>query len=282
MSRPPGRIGVCSWSLRAGSPEELARVAREAGVDGVQLALVPLARDEGLLARTQGALSDAGVAVLSGMLATAGEDYTTLDSIRRTGGLRPDARWEENLARAREVALAAERLGLTLVSFHAGFLTESPGSPERRALLDRLRAVVDVFAERGVEVALETGQERAEVLLAVLAELERPSCGVNFDPANMILYGTGDPVRAFERLARLVLQIHVKDARASKRPGEWGEEVPAGDGEVDWRRFFEVYREKRLDVDLVIEREAGDDRAGDVARARDLVRRELEPGGAAR
>ena len=77
-------------------------------------------------------------------------------------------------------------------------------------------------------------------------------------------------------------QIHVKDARASKRPGEWGEEVPAGDGEVDWRRFFEVYREKRLDVDLVIEREAGDDRAGDVARARDLVRRELEPGGAAR
>jgi len=282
MSRPPGRIGVCSWSLRAGSPEELAGVAREAGVDGVQLALVPLARDEGLLARTQSALSDAGVAVLSGMLATAGEDYTTLDSIRRTGGLRPDARWEENLARARAVALAAERLGLTLVSFHAGFLPESPDSPERRALLDRLRAVVDVFAERGVEVALETGQERAEVLLAVLAELERPSCGVNFDPANMILYGTGDPVRAFERLAPLVLQIHVKDARASKRPGEWGEEVPAGDGEVDWHRFFEVYREKRLEVDLVIEREAGDDRAGDVARARDLVRRELEPGGAAR
>jgi len=260
------RIGVCSWSLRARSPEELVGKVRAAGLDAVQLALTPPD------ARATGrALAAAGIEVRSGMLSMAGEDYSTLETIRRTGGVRPDERWPENLARARAVAATAKELGLGLVSLHAGFLPEEHGSRERSVTIERLRQVVDVFADHGVRTALETGQERAALLEDFLVELDRTSCGVNFDPANMILYGMGDPVEALAALAPRVLQIHVKDARRTRRPGTWGEEVRAGTGEVDWPAFFEILRRQPLEVDLMIEREAGQDRAGDVLAARRLV-----------
>jgi L-ribulose-5-phosphate 3-epimerase len=268
-------IGVCSWSLQPKSPTDLAEKVRACGLQAVQLALTPLSQDERRLDATLGALREAGIQVRSGMLSTIREDYSTLESIQNTGGLRPNAHWKENLALARAVARSAKRAGIALVSFHAGFLPEGSGSRERETMVGRLRTVVDAFGELGVKVALETGQERAEVLLGVLAELERPACGVNFDPANMILYGMGDPVAALSALAPRVLQIHVKDARRTKVPGTWGEEVPVGTGEVDWPAFFGVLREKRLEIDVMIEREGGEDRTQDIQRARALVEREL-------
>jgi sugar phosphate isomerase/epimerase len=261
--------------LRARSPEELARASRDVGVRSVQLALTPYVDEPQKLQQAVAVLAREGVAVRSGMLSTIGEDYSTLESIRRTGGLRPDAYWTANLARARTVAGLAKKVGITLVSFHAGFLPESRVSTERRSMIARLRDVVDAFAVEGARVALETGQERAEILLEVLDDLERPSCGVNFDPANMILYGMGDPAAALAALAPRVLQIHIKDATRTRTPGTWGTEVRVGTGEVDWPAFFDVVRERRIDVDLMIEREAGDDRVGDMRAARGVVEREL-------
>src|SRR5688572_12996243 len=122
------------------------------------------------------------------MMSTHGEDYSTLATIRETGGLRPDRHWKRNLEAAREDTALARRLGLDLVTFHAGFLPEQRSDPERAKLLDRLRLVCDAFHEQGVRLGFETGQESAETLSEVLAELDHPAAGVNFDPANMILY----------------------------------------------------------------------------------------------
>jgi sugar phosphate isomerase/epimerase len=161
------------------------------------------------------------------------------------------------------------------VTFHAGFLPEDDGDPERAVLLDRLRAVADLFADRGLRLGLETGQETAETLAAVLDELERPNVGVNFDPANMILYGKGDPVEALRRLAPRVVQVHVKDAVPTNAPGTWGRETPVGAGAVDWPAFMAVALAIDPPVDFVIEREAGADRTDDVRAASELIRRHL-------
>lgn len=270
--RPARALGVCSWSLKPRSIDDLVLEARAAGVRSVQIALGPLTRPEFEPKRLQGALAEAGIAIRSGMTSMHGEDYSTLESIRRTGGVRPDEHWSANLATARRDAAQARALGLELVTFHAGFLPEERDDPERAKLVARLRTIVDVYAEHGVRVGFETGQETAETLLGVLLELERPSAGVNFDPANMILYGMGDPVAALARLAPRVLQVHVKDARPAARRGEWGTEVRAGTGAVDWTRFFALLDEERPGVDLMIEREAGADRIADVRAAAELVR----------
>ena len=87
----------------------------------------------------------------------------------------------------------------------------------------------------------------------------------------MILYGMGDPIDALRLCARKILQIHIKDAVPTKVAGTWGEEVPVGTGEIEWPTFFDAIKADGLDVDLMIEREAGDDRLGDITRAQELI-----------
>ncbi len=258
------RLGVCSWSLRPKSPRELADRVQSCGLRWVQLALDPIRRGDWSLDRTARALGRAGIGVASGMISMRGEDYTSLESIRETGGVRLDEFWDENAAAAVENARIAKELRVRLVTFHAGFLPHSGQELLRRLMIERLRTIHDAFAAQDVRVALETGQEDADTLMRALHDLDRPTLGVNFDPANMILYGMGDPHEALKQLAPHVAQVHLKDALPSAVADQWGTEVPLGKGDVDWARFFEVLHEHVGPVDCMIERESGDDRIEDV------------------
>ncbi len=276
MSNP--RIGVCSWSLQPPDPRQLVGALERLGIDVVQLALVPVVAQPAVWGQATEILAAAGVRVVSGMLAMTGEDYETLESIRRTGGVRCDAAWAENVELARSVAAAAAEASVRLVTLHAGFLDDrSPDDTANLKMLQRLRVIVDLFAARGVNVAFETGQETAATLLAVLDRLDRPAVGINFDPANMILYGMGDPVQALRHLGARVVQVHVKDARAADRPGTWGHEVPAGQGEVDWDAVFDVALRIDPPVNFIIEREGSTGVPGDIAEARALIESHLAP-----
>ncbi|MBW7905096.1 MAG: sugar phosphate isomerase/epimerase [Phycisphaerae bacterium] len=270
------RVGVCSWSLQPKSPADLVDRLRATGLEAIQLALDPLGDPPWDMAITRRILREANVAILSGMIRTKGEDYTTLESIRSTGGVRSDENWAENLASAQRCAEFAEELELPLVTFHAGFLPPEPDEPLRAVMVERLRSIIDVFAALEVTVAFETGQETAQTLLDVLGQLERPTAGVNFDPANMLLYDHGDPVEALRLLAPHVRQIHIKDALRPTTPGEWGREAPVGQGQVDWPAFFEALKEAKLTCDLVIEREAASETLiEDIRAAHALVRSHL-------
>jgi len=266
-----GHVGVCSWSLGAGSPEELAQSLVSVGARGVQLALDPIRTGAWSLERTGRALDEAGVKVLSGMMATEGEDYSTLETIRQTGGVRPDQHWEANQQIAEEDAKIASELGLGLVTFHAGFLPHDPGDSERAVLLERLRRIIDVFGARDIRVGFETGQETVETLDGAMTELDRSSAGVNFDPANMILYGMGDPGVAVRALGPWIVQAHVKDAVPTQVPGTWGSEVVAGTGAVDWDVFFKTLSGLDQRVDVLVEREAGATRIADIRAGLALI-----------
>jgi sugar phosphate isomerase/epimerase len=209
------------------------------------------------------------------MFGTVGEDYTTMESIRLTGGVAPDATWDENRRRLPILAQLAGSLHLRLVTFHAGFLPEDEQDPAFGKLVERLRVVADVFGEKGIELAFETGQETGESLRRFLSKLDRANVGVNFDPANMILYDKGEPVESLRVLARHVKQCHIKDATKTKQKGTWGAEVVVGTGEVDWPAFFGVLEEAGFNGYLAIEREAGDQRVKDIKAAKEFVLKTL-------
>jgi sugar phosphate isomerase/epimerase len=266
-----GQIGVCSWSFRPGSPQDLARDAAASGVQAVQLALEPLRTEAWSIEETATVLRRAGLRVVSGMIAAKGEDYSTLETIRETGGVRSDAHWLANLDMAEKSAEVAERLGLKLITFHAGFLPEKRGDSLRRKMLGRIKQIADRFAARKMSVALETGQETAENLLTVLDELAHPAVGVNFDPGNMVLYDMGDPVAALDTLGAYVRQLHIKDALLTETPGTWGKEVVVGTGDVDWPALFGVVKEHGISCNFIVEREAGENTVADVAKARETI-----------
>ncbi len=267
------RLGVCSWSLQPATPEELATRLEATGVRRVQLALDPLRENGKVWGQTAEVLRRAGVTIVSGMFGCVGEDYSTLDSIRVTGGIAPDHTWAQNLANAKATAALARKLGLKLVTFHAGFIPHDAKDARFATMLERLGQIADVFGTAGLVLGLETGQETAPDLIAVLTRLNRKNVGVNFDPANMLLYAKGNPIEALRLLGPWLRQVHIKDAKRTKVPGTWGEEVPVGTGEVDWPAFFGVLKQLNFTGNLVIEREAGQQRVADIRSAKELVER---------
>jgi L-ribulose-5-phosphate 3-epimerase len=265
------RLAVCSWSLQPGSPEDLVARLKEIGIPRVQLALDPLRENPQVWSKVGETLSAHGFTIVSGMIGFVGEDYTTMETIHATGGVAPDETWDENWENVPKAAELAAHLGLRLVTFHAGFLPPDDQDPGWLKMHHRLDLIADVFAAKDIDVAFETGQETASVLLAFLKKLGRRNVGVNFDPANMILYDKGNPIEALRDLSGWLKQVHIKDGRRTKVPGTWGEEVAAGEGDVPWEEFFATLREIGFDGHCCIEREAGQARVADIRAAKTLV-----------
>jgi L-ribulose-5-phosphate 3-epimerase len=272
------RLAVCSWSLQPESPVHLVEQLRAIGLGQVQLDLDPL-RDQ---PETWGAAPELfgrqGIRVVSGMFRSVGEDYTSLESIRRTGGLVPDSTWADNWRNAKATARIAQSLGLDFVMFHAGFLPHDPADASFERLIGRVREVARLFADHGLRLGCETGQESGSALWTFLEHLGEANVVVNFDPANMILYNNGDPIEALRVVGSRVGGVHLKDARLTRVPGTWGEETAVGAGEVEWSRFFEVLAEARFAGWLCFEREAGDQRAADIRQGRVFVEQLLTAG----
>ena len=266
------RLGVCSWSLQPENPQDLVSKLSAVGLRRIQVDLDPFREAPKVWGEGAQLFQQKGIAIVSGMFRCLGEDYTTLETIRATGGIAPDKTWEKNWQNIQATAVLAGQLGLKIVTFHAGFLPHLDSDPDFAKLAGRLAQVADLFGKQKIMVGLETGQETAPVLVQLLERLDRTNVGVNFDPANMILYDKGDPIDAVRVLGPWIRQVHVKDARRTKAPGTWGEEVAVGSGEVDWRAFFSTLEQLNYTGDFAIEREAGQQRLEDIRTAREIVK----------
>jgi sugar phosphate isomerase/epimerase len=211
------------------------------------------------------AARDSGLRLSGAMLGFPGEDYTTPLTIRATGGFGDPTLRPERLDR---LAWALDRtvaMGLADLTLHAGFLPR-PGDPDRRAFLDTLATAGRMAADQGVTLAFETGQESADLLRATLDDLAATNLKVNFDPANMLLYDMGDPIRAVHILGPDIRSVHVKDARKPSVPGSWGTELPLGEGDVNIPAFLSTLQAVGYRGALIVEREVGDQ----ASRIRDI------------
>ncbi len=277
MPLPPLAVGVCSWSLQVKSVPELRRLLDRLGINTVQIACGDphhAAWEEG--DRFPEVARAAGFEMTGAMLGFPGEDYTTPQTIQKTGGFGDPALRPQRLERFRWALERTRALGLSDLMLHAGFIPE-PGKPDRKAFLDTLAKVSDLAKSAGVTVAFETGQETADLLRLTLDELKCPNLQVNFDPANMLLYDKGDPLRAVEILGPDIRSVHVKDANRPTTPGTWGDEVRLGEGQVNIRQFIATLQKVGYRGPLCIEREVGDQeqRLADVAHGIRYVRESL-------
>ena len=265
-------LGVCSWSFQK-PLDAVADEMKKIGISRIHLALQPFleggsrhgaAENAAALDRVKARLASGEWKLNATMIGFPQEDYATLDTIRKTGGIVPDDCWEANQKIVKAGAKLSAELKAPFLTMHAGFLDESDPVALRK-YTDRVKFIIDACGEAGVPVAFETGQETAADLAKFLPTV--PGAGVNLDPANMILYGKGSPVEAVRTLAPWIRHVHLKDAVVTKKPGTWGTEVPWGDGEVDAPRFLAELKAAGYKGAFAIEREGGNDRAGDIALA---------------
>ena len=251
-------LGVCSWSLQVSNIPDLARLSAEVGAEVVQVGIgdpTHGAWDEG--ADFVEALQASGLELSGTMIGCPGEDYTSPATIRETGGFGDPALRAGRLEIFRYAVDKTAERGLQCLCSHAGFIPEEDG-PERSSFLDCIAEAAQYAGDKDVLFTMETGQETATLLRRTLDELRLPSLRVNFDPANMILYDMGDPIEAIEILGPDIAHVHAKDANPPQTSGEWGEEVPLGDGSGGMAAFAEALAKAGYRGPLVVEREVGD------------------------
>ena len=277
VSVAPERVGVCSWSWHA-DMKEVAAQMEKSGVRGIHLALGPFIAPDGrhggaesaeTWAFVKGKVAKGEWVVMSTMIGMVGEDYTTLATIRKTGGIVPDATWEQNKKIVTRGAQLTQELGCKFMSTHAGFLDEADPKAFKK-YVERVSWMRDESRKYGVTLILESGQETAEDLAAFMPKV--PGVGINFDPANMILYAKGKPLDAVKVLYPWIKQVHVKDACETKEPGTWGTEVPWGEGEVGGDGFIAALEALGYKGNYVVEREGGDKRVAEINQAIDELK----------
>jgi L-ribulose-5-phosphate 3-epimerase len=254
-------IGIRLESFGLPLRRALAEAGR-LGISGVQVDAV------GDLA--PGALSDTGRRQFRHLLRTHNLELTALGCPLRRG-LDATENQQPRIEHVRNVLALSYDLGPRKVIVQAGAVPEDPQSPRRQTLMESLRALAQFGDRAGTVLALETGLEKGAVLAAFLDGFDTGSLGVNLDPANLLLHGF-DPYESVQALGRRIVHAHAKDARQVSA-SRAAQEVPLGQGDIDWLKFLGVLEEVEYRGWLTIERETGDNRRADVAAGVAFLRR---------
>ena len=248
-------IGVFA-SIDAGLGVKL-EVVQELGIPTIQLHAPQKAtrtpeKAEQFLAR----LSEMGIVITAVFGGFEGESYADIPTVARTVGLAPPETRAARTQEMNEIADFARLLGVDVVALHVGFVPHDPSDPLYQGVLQVTREVCDHCKSNGQRLHLETGQEPADTLLQFIGDVDRDNLFINFDPANLILYGLGEPIESLRKVGKLVRSVHCKDAKWAAKPGEeWGAEVPFGTGDVGAENFLRTLKELGYDGPLTIERE---------------------------
>ena len=200
------------------------------------------------------------------------DDYSTIEKVKETVGLVPSGYRRERLVETLGVSDFAKALGVDAIGMHLGFVPEDHTDLIFPEIVETTRVVCDHCAANNQFFHLETGQETATGLVQFIEAVNRKNLAVNFDPANMILYGAGDPIEALEEVGPFVRSVHCKDATYTRRAGQpWYEDTPLGEGDVDIEAFLRKLDSIGYTGPLTIEREYSPDQQGDIADALRLL-----------
>ncbi len=249
------QIGVFT-SVGAGLGLDLD-LAGKMGLPTIQLHTPPIGqRDQASADKILATLAPYGISITAVFGGFEGESYATIPTVVETVGLMPAETRQTRLEEMFEISEFAKMIGCDVIALHLGFVPHDTNDPAYQEIVAVTQQLCQHAANNGQAVHLETGQETADGLVTFINDTKCENLFVNFDPANMILYGAGEPIEAVEKIGSLIKSVHCKDAKWAANPGqEWGVETKLGDGDVGMKRFLKTLQKIGYTGPLTIERE---------------------------
>lgn len=249
------QIGVFT-SVGAGLGLDLD-LAGKMGLPTIQLHAPPLGqRDQASADKILATLAPYGISITAVFGGFEGESYATIPTVVETVGLMPTETRQKRLEEMFEISDFAKMISCDVIALHLGFVPHDTSDPAYQEIIAVTQQLCQHAANNGQAVHLETGQETADGLVTFIGDTKCDNLFVNFDPANMILYGAGEPIEAVEKIGSLIRSVHCKDAKWAANPGdEWGEETKLGDGDVGMKTFLQTLQKIGYTGPLTIERE---------------------------
>lgn len=200
---------------------------------------------------------------------------------------------KENIERSKRILELAKELGTDVVTTHIGVVPKDPSHPRYGIMQDACGQLAEYANQLGSHFAIETGPEPADVLRKFLDTLPSDGVGVNLDPANLHMCFNCDAADAVRILKPYIVHTHAKDGVYKKfcdseimygilplpadyQEEDYCEEVPLGQGGVNWKEYLSALDGIGYRGFLTIERETGDDPAGDIRMAADFLRAQMK------
>jgi L-ribulose-5-phosphate 3-epimerase len=251
----------------APDPDAAIRRVHELGFPTCQVH--PRETDPATADKLRKALDQYGVEATSAVATGPGPEVYDFYRGPATIGLVPKEYREARIARIKEVSEFAKRVRIPAVQTHCGFIPEDPNEPLYTEAVEAIRAVAQYCKNNGQHFNCETGQETPITLLRAIRDVGLDNVGVNFDVANLILYGKADPVEAVDVLGPYVQGVHAKDGLYPTDPKKLGEEVPIGTGKVNFPVVIAKLKKFGYQNPLTIEREiSGAKQTADILAAK--------------
>ena len=189
-----------------------------------------------------------------------------------TLGLVPPAYRGTRLADLEKASEFAARIGVQNIATHVGFLPENPRDPDYIGTIGALRHLCKLMKDRGQNFLFETGQETPVTILRAIEDIGYDNVGINFDTANVILYGKANAADAVRIFGKYILDTHIKDGLFPTDGKNLGKEVPVGEGLADFPTVLKELKALGYTGSFTIEREIrGEQQTKDIIHARDLL-----------
>jgi len=220
-----------------------------------------------LAGRLRQALDKYGIEATSLVVGGPGKEVWDFYQGPLTIGLVPRETRDARIAHIKMASDLAKQCGIDALQTHCGFIPENPNDPAYKETVTAMRDVAGYCKRNGQNFRYETGQETPITLVRAIEDVGLDNQGVNFDLANLILYGKANPVDAIELLGPYVQGIHAKDGLWPTNPRELGQEVSIGKGKVDFPRIIRRLKELNYRGAVTIEREISGPRQVEDVRA---------------
>jgi sugar phosphate isomerase/epimerase len=276
------QLGVLLDSFRTDLRGAL-KLAAQAGVQGIQIyATGGEMAPENLSAQKRRELLD--------LVKGHGLRISALCGDLGGGGFTRPEQNPAKIERSKRILALAKDLETDVVTTHIGAVPAAPAHP-RYAILQRACRELAQYADSlEAHFAIETGPESGAVLRAFLDSLGSRGVGVNLDPANLVMVTGDDPAYAVYMLKDYIVHTHAKDGRLLHYvdpdivygmveshivTGPSFEEVPLGQGQVDWAAYLDALRGIVYRGFLTFEREVGEDPCADIANAVAFLRERI-------
>ena len=234
-------------------PESAIAKVHELGVPTCQVGVDSFAPE--MVTGLRSALDRYGIEATSLVVGGPGPEEYDFYNGPMTIGFVPRQWRAKRIERAKQASDFAKKCGIPAVQTHCGFLPENPNDPVYKETIEAIREVVSYCKRNGQNFRYETGQETPITLVRAIKDVGLDNQGVNFDVANLILYGKANPVDAVETIGPYVQGVHAKDGLWPTDPKNLGKEVPIGQGKVDFPRVIRRLKEMNYQGAITIERE---------------------------
>lgn len=259
------KIGVVLSSMGLAFRQGLPAAARMS-VSGLQIdAAGDLAPDQ---------LTDTGRREVRNLLKTYNQSLLALNCPFRRGIDDPD-NLQARIDMARRIMTLAFELGCRNVVLQCPALPKEDEVARAQLMRESLEALGRHGDRTGTVLALEIGLDAPDAVATYLDRFDLGALKVTFDPSNLLMNGF-DPAAAILPLHRRIAHVHARDARRST-VNRSAQEVSLGSGDIDWLRVMANLAAIEYRDGVMVKRDSGEDRRGDVERGVAFLRRVMVP-----